>query len=44
MAAFKCFFCAKFATCSDHREECGDYVNREKKVKSQVGKIEVKFK
>ncbi len=44
MAAFKCFFCAKFAKCSDHVESCTDFQERSKKISRRAGKIEITFK
>lgn len=44
MAAFKCFFCAKVAQCSDHVEGCSEFKERQKKISRKAGKVEVTFK
>lgn len=44
MAAFKCFFCAKFAQCSDHVEGCSEFKERPMKITRKAGKKEVTFK
>ena len=44
MAAFQCFFCAKFAQCPDHRAECNDFEGRRQKTVKRSNKITVEFK
>ena len=44
MPAFKCFFCAKYAQCNDHRADCTEYKDRPKKVSRKGKKIVVSFK
>lgn len=45
MAAFHCFFCAKFAKCDNHRADCKAWEAKPAKtVRKRGGKIEVIFK
>ena len=45
MAAFQCFFCAKFAKCNDHRADCQEWEAKPTKtVRKRGGKMEVIFK
>lgn len=44
MPAAKSFFCAKFAQCKDHRDDCTEYRDRPKKVSRKGNKIVVNFK
>lgn len=42
--AAKCFFCAKFSKCKNHRDYCTEYVSRPKKVTIKGNKIIINFK
>lgn len=44
MAAFQCFFCAKFAQCHDHNPECTEFEGRRQKVVKRGNKTVVEFK
>ena len=44
MAAYKCFFCKKYAKCEDRREDCNEYKARPAKVVKRGSTIRVKFR
>lgn len=44
MAAFKCFFCKKFAKCEDHNENCTEFETKPSSTNSKGNKITVTFK
>ena len=44
MAAFKCFFCGKFAKCEDHNEKCEEFEPKASSAKKKGNKITVTFK